>query len=214
MKKYLFPFLAIAIGLYPVIYLAKGNQFGILQLKADLWAEWTYQTGFYAHIVFGGIAMLLGWGQFMSNWRLKYPAWHRNMGKGYVAAVMPASVAGIYLSFYAEGGMVASAGFFLLGWIFLLTTLWAYRSARKGDFSTHERWMVYSYAACFAAVTLRLWMPVLMLLFGDFIPAYQTVAWLCWGPNMVFAWWVSSRQQTGIKSSPPSSKTNPGHPPE
>ena len=138
MKKYLFPFLAIAIGLYPVIYLAKGNQFGILQLKADLWAEWTYQTGFYAHIVFGGIAMLLGWGQFMRNWRLKYPAWHRNLGKGYVAAVMPASVAGIY----------------------------------------------------------------------------QTVAWLCWVPNMVFAWWVTSRQQTGIKSSPQPSKTNPGHPPE
>ena len=51
--------------------------------------------------------------------------------------------------------------------------------------------MVYSYAACFAAVTLRIWMPLLVLAFGEFLPAYRVVAWLCWVPNLAFAFfWV------------------------
>jgi hypothetical protein len=113
------------------------------------------------------------------------------MGKGYVAAALLTSLAGIYLSFYAEGGVISKVGFFCLGWIFLLTTLRAYQAARAQDFLAHERWMVFSYAACFAAVTLRLWMPILVPLLGDFIPAYRIVAWLCWVPNMVFAWWIT-----------------------
>ncbi len=192
MKRVLLAFFAISIGLYPVLYLFFGKKFGILNLKSDdLWSQTIYQTGFYTHIVFGGISLILGWAQFIPVWRSKYPKVHRNMGKGYVAGAVLASLAGIYLSFYAEGGLIAKAGFFFLGWIFLLTTLRAYQAARAQDFLLHKRWMIFSYAACFAAVTLRLWMPILVPLFGDFIPAYRTVAWLCWVPNIVFAWWLN-----------------------
>ncbi|GAB4428835.1 MAG: hypothetical protein OHK0039_47410 [Bacteroidia bacterium] len=55
-----------------------------------------------------------------------------------------------------------------------------------------------SYAACFAAVTLRLWLPILTALLGDFLPAYRIVAWLCWVPNLLVAlaviWWQRRRQ--------------------
>ena len=47
--------------------------------------------------------------------------------------------------------------------------------------------MIYSYAACFAAVTLRIWLPILLKIFGDFIIAYSIVAWLCWVPNIIVA---------------------------
>jgi hypothetical protein len=52
--------------------------------------------------------------------------------------------------------------------------------------------MVYSFAACFALVALRIWLPLLTVAFdGTFVPAYRTVAWLCWAPNMAFAaWWT------------------------
>ena len=54
--------------------------------------------------------------------------------------------------------------------------------------------MVYSYAACFAAVALRIWMPILILVFGEFQMAYRVVAWLCWVPNLIFAYfWVKRR---------------------
>jgi hypothetical protein len=50
--------------------------------------------------------------------------------------------------------------------------------------------MIYSYAACFAAVTLRLWLPLLVIGFGDFIKAYTVVAWLCWVPNILVAYLI------------------------
>jgi hypothetical protein len=54
--------------------------------------------------------------------------------------------------------------------------------------------MIYSYAACFAAVTLRVWLPFLTLIFGEFVLAYKIVAWLCWVPNMIFAHlWVRKK---------------------
>ena len=33
--------------------------------------------------------------------------------------------------------------------------------ARKGDIISHQKFMTYSFAACFAAVTLRIWLPIL-----------------------------------------------------
>ncbi len=50
--------------------------------------------------------------------------------------------------------------------------------------------MIYSYAACFAAVTLRLWLPMLTALFHDFKTAYRIVAWLCWLPNLAVARYI------------------------
>ena len=47
--------------------------------------------------------------------------------------------------------------------------------------------MIYSYAACFAGAALRIWLPILIAFFGDFIVAYKIVAWLCWVPNLVVA---------------------------
>jgi hypothetical protein len=47
--------------------------------------------------------------------------------------------------------------------------------------------MIYSYAACFAAVTLRIWLPLLISITGDFFIAYPIVAWLCWVPNLIVA---------------------------
>lgn len=37
-------------------------------------------------------------------------------------------------------------------------------------------------------------MPLLIVAFGEFLPAYRVVAWLCWVPNLVFAFfWVRYR---------------------
>lgn len=45
--------------------------------------------------------------------------------------------------------------------------------------------MLYSYAACFGALTLRILLPMLIILFQDYIAAYRLVAWLCWVPNLL-----------------------------
>jgi len=82
-------------------------------------------------------------------------------------------------------------GFLSLGLVWLYTTGMAYFAIRKRDISLHQGMMIYSYAACFGAVTLRIWLPILNIVFGDFLTAYKIVAWLAWVPNIVFAYfWV------------------------
>jgi hypothetical protein len=55
--------------------------------------------------------------------------------------------------------------------------------------------MVRNFALTFAAVTLRLYLPLGFasgLRFEDFYPA---VAWLCWVPNLLFVEWVTLRSR-------------------
>ena len=179
---------AIIIGLYPALYFFKDRTFGLLSSKsAELLANALWNTAFYTHIILGGIALLIGWLQFSTKLRLTKLSLHRTIGKIYVVAVLMSSVAGIGIGFFATGGLVTSAGFICLGIIWFTTTLLAYTAIRKVQIEQHRRLMIYSYAACFAAVTLRLWLPLLIMLFGDFIIAYSVVAWLSWVPNIIVA---------------------------
>lgn len=190
----LFVFLCVAIGLYPAIYFFVDRHFGLLFTKSDtLLASALWNTGFYTHIIFGGLALLAGWSQFSARLRKQRPALHRNLGKIYIGAVLLAGLAGIGIGTQATGGQVSAAGFMSLGVIWLYTTVSAYRHIRAGRVDEHQKMMVYSYAACFAAVTLRLWMPILVPLFGDFVPAYRVVAWLCWVPNLAVAGLINHR---------------------
>lgn len=60
-----------------------------------------------------------------------------------------------------------------------------FKAIKKGNINTHIRFIILSYAACFAAVTLRIWLPVLTITMGDFVSAYKIVAWLCWVHNIM-----------------------------
>jgi Predicted membrane protein (DUF2306) len=186
--KVIIAVLAIAIGLYPGMYFFKNSSFGLLSTKpGELLADTLWNTAFYTHIILGGIALLTGWVQFSAKLRLKYIFAHRTVGKIYIVAVLFSSIASIGLGFFATGGFIPSAGFICLGIVWFTATLLAYLKIKNGQTEQHRRFMIYSYAACFAAVTLRLWLPLLGMLFGDFIIAYSIVAWLCWVPNLLVA---------------------------
>mgnify|MGYP003148229076 FL=1 len=143
------------------------------------------------------MALLIGWSQFIKKLRAKRLNLHRNLGKVYVIAALISGLCGVYLGFFATGGIVSSLGFISLGVIWLFTTLRAYIAVKNKDLSLHQGMMIYSYAACFAAVTLRIWLPFLTIVFGEFLIAYKIVAWLCWVPNMIFAQiWVKKKGLT------------------
>lgn len=189
--RILFATLAIAIGLYPAIYFLIDRKFGLLSSKDDgLLTNVFWNAGFYTHITLGGLALLIGWSQFSTRWREARLSIHRNIGKVYVGSALLSALAAIYISFYSTGGLIASLGFFSLGCIWFLTTLRAFLSIKKGNVTEHQTMMIYSYAACFAAVTLRIWLPLLVMMYQDFVPAYRVVAWLCWVPNIVVAWLI------------------------
>ena len=63
------------------------------------------------------------------------------------------------------------------------------RHFQAGSSTTgHRCWMIRSYALTFAAVTLRLELPLFFIFGGMEYPvASSYVAWLCWVPNLFIA---------------------------
>ncbi|MBT8280653.1 MAG: DUF2306 domain-containing protein [Muriicola sp.] len=187
-----FAIMAVSIGLYPLTYFIIDREFGLLASKSDqLLSNIFWNIGFYGHILLGGLALIIGWIQFLKEFRNRNLKRHRLIGRTYMISVLISGSCGIYIGMYATGGLISSLGFISLGILWLWTTYMAYRAIRKKDISLHQGFMIYSYALCFAAVTLRIWLPLLTVVFGEFITAYRIVAWLCWVPNMIFAFfWV------------------------
>jgi hypothetical protein len=185
---YFIAVLATIIGIYPVIYFLIDRKFGLLSQKPELILENTiWNIAFYAHIILGGIALLIGWMQFHQKFRERNPKRHKQIGKLYVLSVFISSLAGIYIGFFATGGIVASLGFISLGIGWFFATILSFIAIKNKQVEKHKIFMFYSYALCFAAVTLRIWLPLLSFLFGDFITAYKITAWLCWIPNVFLA---------------------------
>ena len=63
--------------------------------------------------------------------------------------------------------------------------------------------MIRSFALLFAAVTLRIELPLLILWTGEFASAYVIVSWLCWVPNLIWAEWYIRRSRTRAASELP-----------
>ncbi len=186
----LFVFLAVSIGLYPFIYLFVDMiSNGLLSTKPqEVTQSQLYLTFFYVHISFGGVSLLTGWSQFNHNLRNRKIGFHRLMGKIYIISVLICGICGIYISLYATGGLVSSFGFGFLAILWLFFTVKAYLAIRRIEIQKHQQWMIRSYALTFAAVTLRLYLPILpVILKTDFVSAYRIISWMCWVPNLIVA---------------------------
>jgi hypothetical protein len=61
-----------------------------------------------------------------------------------------------------------------------------WRKAVTGDFAQHRRWMIRSLSLTFAAVTLRIMLPMIPLTGMDFVDAYRAISFLCWVPNLLW----------------------------
>lgn len=192
--------LSTLIGLYPIIYFLIDEQFGLLASKSvELLNDNLWNIAFYGHITLGGLALLIGWLQFSSKLRIKKTELHRAIGKTYMISVLISGVCGLFIALYATGGIISILGFFTLGLIWLTTTLLGFKAIKKGNIELHEKFMIFSYAACFAAVTLRIWLPLLSIAIGEFNSAYRIVAWLCWVPNIIVAFLLIRNKRTETK---------------
>jgi uncharacterized membrane protein len=191
--------LAIIVGLYPSIYFILSTKFGLLTTKNDeLFKNMLWHTAFYLHIVTGGLALLIGWVQFNQKLLKSKPNIHRQIGKFYIIATLISALSSLYIAFYATGGVVSTLGFLGLGIVWLYTTSFGFIHIKNKNVTAHKAMMIYSYAACFAAVTLRIWLPVLVILLKDFTQAYRIVAWLCWVPNLLVAYFIVKRQKATL----------------
>jgi uncharacterized membrane protein len=167
---------------------------------------WFILVAFYAHIVMGGVALVLGPLQFWRGLRTRHPRVHRWTGRTYLVAVAIASVSGLVIAVVNDAGFVGFFGFGALAVLWFVTGWRAYRAIRRRDVDSHRAWMMRNFALTYAAVTLRIWLP-LLILFQVLVPpapgtdfeavfanAYAAVPFLCWIPNLIVAEWLIRRR--------------------
>lgn len=170
-------------------YYCTDATYNFLGAKPEVVFNVAWRTSFYIHITGGMIALLLGPFQFVKVFRTKFMKWHRTSGKIYLGAILfLGGPAGLFMAFYAEGGLISVIGFIVMATLWILFTYKAYETIRRKDIKAHRAFMTRSFALTFAAVTLRIWVPVASLVFNlpqNFV--VESSAWVSWLPNLLVA---------------------------
>ena len=184
-------FLAIAVAAYALIALAVP----IVRSPLIVARLRVVPVAVFLHLIGGAVAIALGPFQLNGRMRSRHLALHRWLGRCYVIAVLIGGCAALYLAPMADGGLPASIGFAMLGVLWIGSTVTAYICARGRRIDRHRVWMLRSYALTFAAVTLRIWLPLSHIVGLPSVPSYVAIAWLCWVPNLIVVeWFVLTRQ--------------------
>ncbi|SMC73608.1 DUF2306 domain-containing protein [Chryseobacterium sp. YR221] len=155
-----------------------------------------YLIFFYAHVYTSIFVLLSG---FLSIIRKNFGLrnFHRNMGKVYIFLILiTAAPSGIYMGFFANGGLFSKVSFVILGFLWWFSTYKAYQLARQKKFKEHKQWMWRSFALTLSAITLRMWKVIIVYLFHpNPMDVYQVIAWLGWVPNILLIEYLITKKQ-------------------
>ncbi len=157
----------------------------IKQTEVSTHSEYLYF--FYAHVYSSIFVLLSGFLSVFIQPNSSLRNLHQISGKIYVfTLLLIAAPSGIYMGFYANGGILAKISFVILGILWWFTTYKAYLEIRKKNVLNHKKWMYRSYALAVSAITLRLWKVVLVYFFQpNPMDVYEVIAWLGWVPNLI-----------------------------
>ena len=186
-------FLAFLIGGYAIVQyvILDPKQAGLVQLKlmfgSKLNALWYIML--IIHAVSSVVALVIGPFSLSAKFREKNINRHRLLGKIYMVGILLGGISGVYLAFYATGGLMGKIGFGILAIFWLISAYQAFTKVKNNNISDHQKWMIRNYSLTFAAVTLRIWLPLFVMLFGleHFELSYTIIAWLAWVPNIIIA---------------------------
>jgi Predicted membrane protein (DUF2306) len=176
-------FLCVALALYSYRYLFQAGMIPPVIVDNLFLKPWLM-----VHVIGAATALLIGPVQFSSRVRTSFPMLHRSIGRTYAVACLVGGAAGFVLALGASTGPISRLGFGGLAISWLVTTALAWRRAMQGRFIEHRAWMIRSFALTFAAVTLRLYLPLSMILLQvQLVDAYRAISFLCWVPNLLIA---------------------------
>ena len=175
-------FLSVGVAMFSYRYLpAIGPR--IPQILGNLFAR----PWLDVHIAGAATALLLGPLNFLPWIPRKAPAVHRWIGRVYIVACLIGGGGGFVLAFGSTAGPVATAGFGSLAVCWILANVQGWRLATEGRYADHGAWMIRSFAMTFAAVTLRLYLPLIPLFHVSFVEGYRAISFLAWVPNLILA---------------------------
>ncbi|PVM86818.1 hypothetical protein DDF62_17340 [Caulobacter radicis] len=174
--------LCLGIAAYSARYLLSPPQTPAQALGNPRGVPWLF-----VHIAGSVTALVLGSLQFIPALRRGAGPPHRWTGRVYVLGCLVGGVAGLVLAPGSHAGSIATAGFGLLAVIWIAVNVLGWRAAVQGRYVEHRRWMIRSWALTLAAVTLRLYLPLVMVLDLPFLPWYRAISFLAWVPNLIVA---------------------------
>lgn len=174
--------LCLAAAAYSARYLLHPPRTSAEALSNPFGVPWLF-----VHVAGAVTALVLGSLQFLPALRRGASPPHRWIGRAYVAGCLVGGAAGLILAPGSSAGPIASAGFGGLAVIWIAVNLLGWRAAVRGRFAEHRRWMIRSWALTLAAVTLRLYLPLVMALDLPFLPWYRAISFLAWVPNLIAA---------------------------
>lgn len=189
----IFTFLAIGVAGYAIVqyFIIGVDHAGLVQMKllflSKLSSFWYIML--FTHIIGSVVALAIGPFTLSSKFREKNILRHKRLGKLYIIGILFGGISGLYLAFYATGGIAGKLGFSLLAIFWLISAYQAIVRIKANRVNEHQQWMIRNYSLTFAAVTLRIWLPLFMLLLGleRFELSYAIIAWLAWVPNIIIA---------------------------
>ena len=169
-------------------YIPFSSEVAFLQIKqTEVESVKFYLPIFYIHVYTAIFTLIAGFTQFSTALLAKYRRVHKMIGYLYVVIVIfLAAPSGIFIGYYANGGVTAKISFMLLGILWLFFTAKAINAILNRNIVKHEQFMLRSFALAFSAITLRLWKVILVYLFHPApMDVYQIIAWLGWIPNLL-----------------------------
>jgi len=147
--------------------------------EAQFRQYWPLRGWLLTHIMMGMVAILTGPVQLWLGLSDRFPALHKNLGFGYMAAVTLGAVAGYYLAFNTSGGVVFGSGLAGLATAWLTTTGMAFLAIKRHLYEQHKEWMIRSYVVTFAFVIFRAFDTMI----ASRMPLLDHIgvsAWFCW----------------------------------
>ncbi|QSB12815.1 DUF2306 domain-containing protein [Natronosporangium hydrolyticum] len=182
---------ALGIALYSVEpYLVGDLERNRIPLNPEVAAHY---LSIAAHAIPSSLALLIGPFQFVTRIRVRYPKLHRNLGRVYLGSVVLGSITALFAATFSVSGFSVQVAFYIMTAAWLYTLVQAYRTIRQGQVQLHRIWMIRNYALTFAAVSLRIYLIIGLMLQESFLPGltfddvYHAAAWAALLVNVMVA---------------------------
>ncbi len=153
------------------------------------------------HIVPGLLFLTLAPLQFVARIRQRRISIHRGLGRILVicAAITGMGALVVNFLFPAFGGISTQAATVFFSVIFLFSLAKAFRHIRRKEVRLHREWMIRTFALAMGAASIRIFIPLLLLLTGlGLEEVFGASFWLGFGVNLLIAEvWINHTRTAG-----------------
>jgi uncharacterized membrane protein len=150
-----------------------------------------YHLAFYAHIVSGPVALLIGALLMFSSKRESLHRWHRRMGKVLAYVILLVMLpSGLMMATRALTGPIAGVSFVVLTVLLSFCIVKTAMLAKRRKFAAHQVWATRTFLLLCSPLLLRLMTGATIVLDVESDWTYRLAAWGSWLiPMTVFEVW-------------------------